>query len=73
VARPKSVNLTWPVPSTRKFYRIIRIDHSDKTGTAYLWFEIAVNISQFMKFVNSSEHLADVEPCMFFLEDTRIV
>jgi hypothetical protein len=46
---------------------------SIRMEVAYLWFEITVNISQFMKLVNSSEHLADVEPCMFFLEDTRVV
>lgn len=32
-----------------------------------------MNVPELVQFANSCEHLADVEPCMFLLEDARIV
>ena len=43
------------------------------TNMLYLWFKISVNITQSMKLIHSSEHFTYVEPCVLFLEYTRVV
>ena len=73
VARPKSVSLTWPVPSTRKFFKGISQPASYQVGMPYLRFEIAVNVSKFVELVDRSKHLTDVEPCMLLFQDPGII
>jgi hypothetical protein len=40
---------------------------------AYLRFEISMNVPELMQLAHSREHFADVESCVFLLEDARIV
>jgi hypothetical protein len=40
---------------------------------AHLWFEVTMDISQFVEFVDPSKHLANVESGMSFFEDARVV
>jgi hypothetical protein len=78
VANPKSVNLTCPVESTKKFYHSVRHLVSPKNSTAllraipshptYLWFQISVNISELVKLAYAHEHLSGIEPGVFLLE-----
>lgn len=43
------------------------------TRYTYLRFEIAMKIAELVEFIHRSEHLADVEPGMLFLENSRVV
>lgn len=60
VASPKSVNLTWPVPSTKKFYfrqlplpipcslKHSVVTERNEKRKAHLWLEITVDVTQFV-------------------------
>ena len=59
-------------------YQKVLLFHEDRSresirNMTYLWLEVSMNIAQFMKFIHSGEHLADIESCMFFLEDSGII
>ncbi len=40
---------------------------------AYLRLEIPMNITKLMQLVHSHEHLRDIKPCIFLLEDPAVV
>lgn len=73
VARPKSVSLTWPVPSTRKFFEDVSQPASSQGRTPYFRFKITVNVSKFVEFVDRGKHLADVKPRMLLFQNPRII
>jgi len=73
VARPKSVSLTCPVPSTRKFFGGVSQSIWRQAKAPYFGFKVAVNVSKFVEFVNRSKHLADVKPRMFLFQNPRVV
>lgn len=72
VARPKSVSLTCPDPSTRKFCisDVNRLTKRNLTRMRHLWFKIAVDITKLVQFCDRSEHFTYVESGVFFFEDT---
>ena len=39
----------------------------------YLWFQIPMNVTQLVQFVDTDKHFRDVEPRVFFFEYTRVV
>jgi hypothetical protein len=41
--------------------------------SVYLWLEVSVDVPEFVQLVNSSEHFADIESGMCFLQDAGIV
>ena len=84
-ARPKSVNLIWPVVSIKKFCRgksditprivntrAVTIIRRVRTE-AHLGFEIAVDVAEFVQLGDGAKHLGDVEPRVLFLQDARVV
>jgi len=70
VARPKSVSLTCPDPSTRKFCIPDVNRGRNLTSMGYLWFEIAVDVTKLVQLRDRSEHFTNVESGVFFFEDT---
>jgi hypothetical protein len=70
VARPKSVSLTWPVLSTRKFCVTSSewiIVSGSRSTRDYLGLEITMDVAELVKFVDSSKHLRDVVLGMLLL------
>ena len=55
VARPKSVSLTCPVPSTRKFCARRSVS-CESARSIHLWLQIAMDISELVQLVDSREH-----------------
>lgn len=73
VARPKSVSLTCPVPSTRKFCKGVGQSTRRQARTPHFGFKVTVNVSKFVKFVDGSKHLTDVKLGVFLFQNPRVV
>jgi len=43
------------------------------TASTNLRFQITMDIAQLMQFIHTSEHLCDVETCVFLLKNARII
>ena len=46
---------------------------SEEVLRHYLWFQVSVDIAQTVEFVHTSKHFGNIEPRMFFLEDTGVI
>ena len=42
-------------------------------GIAYLWFQVSMNVTEFVQLAHSHEHLGRVESSVFLLEHSRVV
>lgn len=73
MASPKSVSLTCPVPSTRKFFQSVSQSTQHQARSSHLRLEITVDIPKFVELVHRREHFANIKPRVFLFQDPRVV
>jgi hypothetical protein len=76
VASPKSVNLTCPVPSTKKFCTLSACDSHPEVvekDSAHLWLQVSVDIPELVQLIHAHKHLCRVKAGMFLLEHARVI